>query len=152
MSARLDALARAFATPVSGPTYRPATRVLAAVLVAGLLGWGLRAALVSAEPLDASRLAAGAAIAVALLWPMPALLFGRTVVDATGVRQLGCMGREVGWAQVQRIRHVRVPMSPRLMVSLGIGRMKEFYSGSPELDEAFLRAARILTSPLEEGG
>jgi hypothetical protein len=150
LNARLDALARAFATPVTGPTYRPLTRALAVVLVVGLLAWGLRLALASPEPLDATRLAAGAAIALALLWPMPMLLFGRTVVDATGVRQLGWMGREVEWAQVQRIRFVRMPMSPRLMISLGIGRVKVFYSGSPALDDAFVRATRLLTAPTEE--
>jgi hypothetical protein len=150
LNARLDALARAFATPVTGPTYRPLTRALAVALVVGLLAWGLRLVLASPEPLDATRLAAGAAIALALLWPMPMLLFGRTVVDATGVRQLGWMGREVEWSQVQRIRFVRMPMSPRLMISLGIGRVKVFYSGSPALDEAFVRATRLLTAPTEE--
>lgn len=150
MNARLDALARAFATPVTGPTYRPLTRALAVALVVGLLAWGLRLVLASPEPLDATRLAAGAAIALALLWPMPMLLFGRTVVDATGVRQLGWMGREVEWSQVQRIRFVRMPMSPRLMISLGIGRVKVFYSGSPALDDAFVRATRLLTAPTEE--
>ncbi len=150
MSERLEALARAFATPVSGPTYRPLTRGLALVLVAGLLGWGWRVLLASPEPLDATRLAAGAAVAFALLWPMPMLLLARTVVDAAGVRQLGWMGREVAWAEVQRIRFVRMPMSPRLMISLGIGRVKVFHSGSAELDEAFARAVRLLTAPLEE--
>ncbi len=150
MTPRLEALARAFATPVSGPTYRPLTRALALALVAGLLGWGVRALLASPEPLDATRLAAGAAVAFALLWPMPMLLFGRTVVDATGVRQLGWMGREVGWSEVQRIRFVRLPMSPRLMISLGIGRVKVFHSGSAELDRAFAEAVRLLTAPLEE--
>ncbi len=150
MNPRVDALARAFAAPVAGPTYRPLTRALAVALVVGLLAWGARLLVASSEPLDASRLAAGAAIAIALLWPMPMLLFGRTVVDATGVRQLGWMGREVEWTQVQRIRFVRMPMSPRLMISLGIGRVKVFYSGSPELDEAFVRATRLLTAPLEE--
>ena len=150
MNPRLDALANAFATPVSGPTYRPATRVLAAVLVAGLLGWGARLLATSPDPFDATRLAAAAAIAIALLWPMPMLLFGRTVVDATGVRQLGWMGREIEWTQVQRIRFVRMPMSPRLMISMGIGRVKVFYSGNPALDEAFARATRLLTAPMEE--
>ncbi len=150
MSPRLDALARAFATPVSGPTYRPLTRGLALALVAGLLGWGARLLIASPEPLDATRLAAGAAVAFALLWPMPMLLLGRTVVDSTGVRQLGWMGREAAWSEVQRIRFVRLPMSPRLMVSLGVGRVRVFYSGSTELDEAFARAVRLLTAPLEE--
>ena len=150
MTPRLEALARAFATPVSGPTYRPLTRALALALVVGLLGWGVRALLASPEPLDATRLAAGAAVALALLWPMPSLLFGRTVVDANGVRQLGWMGREVSWSEVQRIRFVRMPLSPRLLISLGIGRVKVFHSGSAELDAAFLDAVRLLTAPLEE--
>jgi hypothetical protein len=151
LSPHLEALSRAFATPVSGPTYRPLTRALAVVLVAGLLGWGgWMLGTSSPEPLGAARLGAGAVIALALLWPMPSLLFGRTVVDATGVRQLGWMGREAAWSEVQRVRFVRMPMSPRLLVSIGIGRMKVFYSGSAELDDAFERAVRLLTAPRGE--
>lgn len=150
MTPRLEALARAFGTPVSGPSYRPFTRGLALVLVVGLLGWGTYTLLAAPEPLDATRLAAGAAIAIALLWPIPSLLLGRTVVDATGVHQLGWMGREVAWTEVQRIRFVRMPLAPRLLVSLGIGRVRVFHSGCAELDEAFAHAVRLLTAPIEE--
>lgn len=150
MTPRLEALERAFGTPVSGPSYRPLTRGIALVLVVGLLGWGARVLIEGPEPLDATRLGAGAAIALALLWPMPSLLFGRTVVDATGVHQLGWMGRDIAWREVQRIRFVRMPMSPRLLVSLGIGRVKVFHSGCAELDEAFEHAVRLLTAPIEE--
>lgn len=146
MNPRVDLVARAFAQPVSGPSYRPATRTFAVLVVAGLIAWGARAML-AAEPgtLDRTHWATALVIAIALLWPLPALLFGRTVLDATGVRQLGWMGREAEWAQVRRIRFVRMPMSPRMMVSVGIGRVRTFHSGSRELDAAFERATRILT-------
>ena len=147
MSAHLEALARAFATPVTGPTYRPFTRVVAAALVGGLLVWGARAALASPTPFEWQQLAAGATIAVALLWPLPSLLFGRTVVDAEGIRQIGWMGREATWQQVQRVRFVRLALSPRLIVSVGLGRARVFYSGSRELDLAFEQAVALLTAP-----
>jgi hypothetical protein len=152
LTPRLDALRRTFAEPVSGPAYRPVTRVVAGLLVAGLLGWGVRTLLMADEPPDTTRLGTAAVIALALLWPMPMLLFGRTVVDADGIRQPGLMGREIRWTEVQRIRFVRMPMSPRLMASSGFGRVKVFHSGSRELDQAFAQAVRLMTAPLEEIG
>jgi hypothetical protein len=77
------------------------------------------------------------------------ILFGRTVVDATGVRQLGWLGREVAWAEVVKVRFVAMPMSPRLMVSTGFGRARVFYSGDRRLDDALREAARLLTAPEE---
>ena len=153
MNPRHEALARTFATPVSGPAYRPVTRLLAVALVAGLLVWG-GVGLVSdlGTPIDWPRIGASAIIAVALLWPMPSILAGRTVIDATGIRQGGWLGRETTWAEVQRIRYVPMPMSPRLIVSAGLGRARVFYSGDAQLDAAFREVVRLLTAPLEELG
>ena len=145
--ARSAALGRAFGQPVSGPTYRPLTRALALLLVLGILGWGLRS-LGGAGPMDSTRLAALAILVAALLWPMPALLFGRTVLDAEGIRQTGWMGRDAAWAQVHRVRFVRLPLAPRLIVSVGFGRARVFQSGSAELDAAFEQAVRLLTGPV----
>jgi hypothetical protein len=144
---RLAALERAFATPVSGPSYRPVTRGLAVLVVGGLLAWGARAIVLSDEVLGAQQWAAAAVVALALLWPLPALLFNRTVLDAAGIRQAGWMGREAAWTQVQRARFLRFPMSPRLMLSVGFGRARVFYSGNAELDLAFDRASTLLTGP-----
>ncbi len=151
MNPRHDALARTFATPVSGRAYRPATRLLAAVLVLGLLAWGA-AGLVKdlGTPIDWPRIGASAIIAIALLWPMPSILAGRTVIDATGIRQNGWMGREVTWAEVQKIRYIPMPMSPRLVVATGLGRARVFYSGDVQLDGAFREVVRLLTAPIEE--
>lgn len=150
MSPKLAALARTFAQPVSGPTYRPATRAVAAALVIGLLGWGVRSLVADAgTDWDAARIGATSIVALALLWPMPMILFGRTVVDATGVRQVGWLGREVAWTEVVKVRFVAMPMSPRLMVSTGFGRARVFYSGSRQLDEALREAARLLTESEE---
>jgi hypothetical protein len=151
LNPRAELVAQAFAQPVSGPSYRPLTRVLAVALVLALFVWGARTML-AVEPgtLDRTHWATAVVIALALLWPLPTLLLGRTVLDANGIRQLGWMGRDAEWAQVQRIRFVRMPMSPRLMISVGIGRIRSFHSGSPELDAAFERATRILTGPIEE--
>ena len=146
MNPRADALARAFATPVEGPSYRPFTRVAAVAIVVGLFAWGARA-LAAAGPLDTGQWIAVAAIAAALLWPLPGLLRGRTVLDAEGIRQPGWMGREARWVDVERVRFVRMPLSPRLMLSTGFGRAKVFYSGNRELDAAFDHAVRLLTGP-----
>jgi len=144
---RLAALARDHeARPVDGPTYRPMTRALAAVLVAGLLAWGARLILAAGSP-SAGEMLAAAALAAVLLWPMPSILFGRTVVDGRGIRQGGWMGREVAWHEIQRVRFARVPLSPRLLVSPGFSRVKVFYSGSAALDDAFARIADELTRP-----
>jgi hypothetical protein len=150
LNPRAEALARAFATPVVGPTYRPFTRALAALLVAGLFAWAAQAAIASAESLSWQQVGASAVVGLALLWPLPSLLWGRTVIDADGIRQLGWMGREAGWVQVQRVRFLAMPMSPRLIVSVGLGRSRVFYSGSAELDAAFRHAVLLLTGPLPD--
>ena len=151
MNPRHDALARTFATPVSGRAYRPATRILAAVLVAGLLAWGSIGLVKElGTPIDWPRIGASAIIAIALLWPMPSILAGRTVIDATGIRQDGWMGREATWAEVQKIRYIPMPMSPRLVIATGLGRARVFYSGDAELDSAFREVVRLLTAPIEE--
>jgi hypothetical protein len=103
--------------------------------------------LLSGSPTSALAPISPATIAVALLWPLPSLLFGRTVVDAEGIRQIGWMGREATWQQVQRVRFVRLALSPRLIVSVGLGRARVFYSGSRELDLAFEQAVALLTAP-----
>lgn len=150
MTPREAALARTFAQPVAGPTYRPVTRFVAAAMVVALLGWGARTLVAEGTAdLDATRLGAAAVVALALLWPMPMILFGRTVVDATGVRQVGWLGREVDWAQVVKVRFIAMPMSPRLVVSTGLGRARVFYSGTRELDAALREATRLLTAPEE---
>ena len=109
-----------------------------------------RAVLASGVALDGGQLAAAAVIVAALLWPLPSLVLGRTVIDGAGIRQRGWMGREIAWRDVQRVRYVRMPMAPRLLVAAGFGRVKVFYSGNAELDEAFARVARLLTAPSEE--
>lgn len=150
MNPRAEALARAFATPVSGPTYRPFTRVVAASLVTGLFAWAAQTALASAESLTWQQVGTGVAVGLALLWPLPSLLWGRTVIDASGIRQLGWMGREADWVQVQRVRFLAMPMSPRMIVSVGLGRSRVFYSGNAELDAAFRHAVLLLTGPLPD--
>jgi len=145
---RLDALARAFAQPVEGPSYRPLTRGLAVLVVAGLLAWAVRVVAAAPPEFTAAHWVATAAFEAVVLWPVPALLFGRTRVDADGVRQLGWLARHAGWAEVRRIRFVRVPMSPRLVVSFDSGRPRIFYSGNAALDAAFERVQSLLTEPL----
>lgn len=147
MSAHVDALARRFAEPVVGPSYRPWVRVTATLMAAVALAWGARSLLATAGELSWDQLAAGLALGAVLLAPLPGLLFGRTVVDATGIRQLGWMGREIAWAEIRRVRMIRIPMAPRLVASAGMGRARVFHSGSAALDQAFEEAVEVLTRP-----
>lgn len=147
MNPRADALAKAFATPVEGPAYRPFTRIAAVVLVAGLFGWGGYLVLGSGG-LEAGHWVAVGVMAAALLWPLPSLLMGRTVLDAEGIRQPGWMSREARWADVHRVRFLRLPLAPRLMISTGFRRPTMFFSGDARLDAAFEQAVYLLTDPL----
>lgn len=148
MTPREAALAQAFSQPVSGPTYRPFTRVLAVALVLGLLGWGARAVWTEGpQTLAPTHLAAAGVMAATLLWPLPMILFGRTVVDAQGLRREGWLGREIAWKQVVRARFIALPPQPRLMTSTGLGRAQTWYSGTSELDAALREAARLLNAP-----
>jgi len=147
LNPRADALAKAFATPVEGPAYRPFTRIVAVVVVVGLFGWG-GSLVLGAGGLEGGQWVAVGVMAAALLWPLPSLLLGRTVLDAEGIRQPGWMSREARWADVRRVRYVRMPLSPRLMISTGFGRPKVFFSGDATLDAAFEQAVYLLTEPL----
>lgn len=147
MSAHIDALARRFAEPVSGPSHRLWVRVTAVAMAAVAVPWGAWSLLATSGELTWEQVAAAVALAAVLLAPLPGLLFGRTVVDATGIRQLGWMGREIAWAEVRRVRMIRIPMAPRLVASAGMGRARVFHSGSAELDRAFEQAVDELTRP-----
>lgn len=142
-AARIEALAAAFAVPVEGPSYRLLTRVMAGTVALGSLAWGVRLLLAHADELSSKHWTAAAIVALAMLWPLP-MLFGRTVLDARGIRQTGWMGKEVTWPQAYRARFLRLPTAPRLLVSTGFGRARVFYSGSKTLDEAFERVAGLL--------
>ena len=145
MSAPVDTLARRFAEPVSGPSYRPWVRVLAVAMAAVAVPWGAWSLLSTSDGLSWEQLAAALALAAVLLAPLPGLLFGRTIVDATGIRQLGWMGREIAWAEIRRVRMIRIPLAPRLVASAGMGRARVFHSGCTELDRAFEQAVEELT-------
>jgi hypothetical protein len=136
--------AAAFAEPVEGPSHRPGTRIIAVVVVIVIVAWGARLLWQHGTPPTATLLAA-AAVLLLLVWPLPGMLTGRTRIDATGISQQGWSSREVRWDQIQRARFTRIALTPRLVVSTGIGRFKVFYSGSRELDAAFEHAVDVLT-------
>jgi hypothetical protein len=136
--------ARSFAQPIEGPSHRPVIRYVAVAVVAVIVAWGLRQLWLHGMP-SGQALVTSVLILLLLLWPLPGLFNGRTTIDATGIRQHGFVKREVEWSQVQRVRFIRLAVSPRLVVSSGFGRMKVFYSGSRDLDEAFEEVVRVLT-------
>jgi len=149
LQASMEAAARAaatFAQPVEGPSHRPAIRVIALVVVAVIVVAGARQLFLDGAPSRQALFAAGMVLLL-LLWPLPGLMTGRTRIDARGISQHGFGKREVEWQQVQRVRFIRLGFSPRLVVSAGFGRMRVFYSGSRDLDEAFEHVVDVLTGP-----
>jgi hypothetical protein len=138
--------ARAFAQPIEGPSHRPVIRYLAVAIVVLIMAWGARQLWQHGVP-SGQAIGASAMVLLLLLWPLPGLFNGRTRIDATGIHQQGFAAREVQWSQVQRVRFIRLALTPRLVVSSGFGRMKVFYSGSRELDEAFEHVVDVLTGP-----
>jgi hypothetical protein len=114
--------------------------------VAIVLVAGARQLWLDGPPPRQAFIAAGMVLLL-LLWPLPGLMTGRTRIDSRGISQQGFTRREVEWSQVQRVRFIRLGFSPRLVISAGFGRMRVFYSGSRELDEAFEHAVDLLTGP-----
>lgn len=145
-SSPAERAAQTFAQTVEGPSYRPITRILAVVTVLVVLLWG-GPVFWQAGDRSAAALATAAVIAIALIWPLIGMLRSRTILDAQGIRQTatGLGRREVSWAQVERIRFVRLALAPRLVISTGFGRFRLFYSGSRALDRAFEQAVAVLT-------
>lgn len=135
-----------FARAVTGPSYRPGFRWM---VISTLLSLGAYAARVLTErPADAPDIAPhvavlSAAAAVLLLVNAWFMVFGRTTVDAHGIRRSGLFGNEVRWEQISRASLLRVPFSPRLVVMPVAGPMRAFHAGNAELEAAFREIEQI---------
>ena len=140
---RLDLdLRQRFARPVSGPSYRTSFRVVTMALLVALAAYGaqvLRAA--TAWSAGLAWLAATAALVLlASAWPV---LFGKTTVDAQGIRRTGPSRGALGWDQIGRARYLRLPLAPRLLVLPTAGPMRTFHAGNVALEQAFADIERF---------
>lgn len=131
-----------FAQPVTGPAYRPVTRVLAVLIVTSLLVYGVQV-LTGSEPVNSAVLMLMAAAAGVVLITAWYILTGKTTVDATGIRQDWFWERHFRWHEIARARFVRVPLAPRLVLMTARGPLKSVHSGNRALDAAFTEIDRF---------
>ncbi len=139
--ARLDPRVR-FAQPVVGPSHTFGFKLTAVGLLVSLGGYAARVlerAPEMSQHVALVSLGAAGLLLVSSWW----LLFGKTVVDATGIRKSGWWKTEVRWEEIGRASYLRVPLSPRLVVMTGSGPMRSFFAGSPALQDAFREIERI---------
>ncbi|MFT4103479.1 MAG: hypothetical protein QM674_21120 [Burkholderiaceae bacterium] len=132
---------RQFEQPVSGPAYRPFTRLLTAKLIVGLLlygGWVLWRHDVATPVLV--LIGSAFVVVVASGW---FIVTGKTTIDRQGIRQDGLFPRRYSWHEISRARFVRWPLSARLMLVTGQGPIKAVHSGNATLDRAFQDIARF---------
>ncbi|HVL57221.1 MAG TPA: hypothetical protein VM491_11990 [Burkholderiaceae bacterium] len=122
--------------PVSGASYRRATRIVA-VAVSALVVVMVARWLIQLPERDWTLVGGALLAMLPLLYWLPTVLYGQTRIDGRGIRQDGMFGREVEWHQIQRVRFSRALLQPRLMVSAGFPKIRSFYSGTPQLDDAF---------------
>ncbi|MBP8308308.1 MAG: hypothetical protein KAY46_13650 [Burkholderiaceae bacterium] len=125
-----------FAQPVSGPAYTAWARFTTASTVASLLLYGgqvlLRRPDVAWPVL--MLMAAGGGVLLLSTWY---ILTGKTTIDGRGIRQDWLTPKEFGWHEIARVRLVRMPLVPRLVVMTGRGPLKAVHGGSRALVEAF---------------
>lgn len=131
-----------FEQPVSGPAYRPFTRLLTIKLIVGLLLYGAwvlwRHDDVALPVLTLMGLAF--VIVVASGW---FIITGKTTIDRQGIRQQALFPKDYRWHEISRARFVRLPLSARLVLVTGHGPMKAIYGGNAALDRAFEEIARF---------
>ena len=129
--------AERFATPVQGYSHTVPVRVVSAGLVVLLIVWGGRALMSESADLGWQVLVLLAAALAMVLWQGWYMLFGRTIIDAQGIRQEGVSDKRISWEEISRLRLVRLPLSARLLVAGQRGPVRAFHAGTPELIAAF---------------
>ncbi len=133
-----------FATPVSGPAYSLAFRVMATIALLLVL-WQGAFAIATLQEQGASSdawLLFAAGIAV-LLVTYVLLLRARTTIDAQGICQSGLLQRRVAWSDVQAVRLGGPSFARRLRVRIGFGQVRVFFGGADNVIEAFGRIAEV---------
>ena len=121
--------------PVTGLSYKRPAAAIAVALTLGVFAYGSRlmASDVNLPPVLVLLLVAGATAMAMTCW---FIVFG-TTVDADGIRQAGITPRAWRWADIERVRLVRMPWSTRLMLAPTSGPVRVVHAGTPALEEAF---------------
>lgn len=128
--------------PVTGLSYKRPAAAIAVALTLGVFAYGSRlmAADVDLPPMLVLLLIAGATAMAMCCW---FIVFGTTTVDADGIRQAGITPRAWRWAEIERVKLVRVPWSTRLMLAPTRGPVRVVHAGTPALEEAFRTIAEM---------
>ncbi len=131
---------------VCGPSFPMATRLLASLMVAAVLVWGVMAAqtVAWAEVATANALFLTAVLAV-LLYGYWVVLTSHVTVDAHSISQTWLWHKQVRLAEVSQLKLLHVPglawlLVPRLVVRSGIG-VTTFHAGHPAVLARFQRLA-----------
>jgi len=123
------------ASPVSGPAYSPWFKMLATVLVFGMVGY-VASFLLRYRANGLSEWLLLAAI-VFLLLSYRGFLQATVIVDERGIRQSGWPGKQVVWDDVRSAKLIGVPRAgwlspPRLAIRTGTA-FYTFNAGTQEL-------------------
>ena len=125
-----------FAQAVSGPSYTLWARATTASTVASLLLYGGQVLLKRPDvawPV-LMLMAAGGGVLLMSTWY---ILTGKTTIDGRGIRQDWLTPKEFAWHEISRVRLVRMPLVPRLVVMTGRGPFKAVHGGNKTLVDAF---------------
>lgn len=123
------------AAPVCGPAYSPWFKMLATLLVFGLVGYVASFLLrYGADPVSELLLAAAIAL---LLLSYRGFLRTTVTIDARGIRQDGWPGKQVAWDDIRSAKLIGLPNAgwlspPRLAVRTGTA-FYTFNGGTQEL-------------------
>ena len=136
-------------TPLRGPAFPIAVRLLASALVASLMHWGVR----SLDEFAGVRwngwtgaVVVGAMVLV--VWSLVWMWRSRTGVDAEGIHQSWIRDKRVAWRDITQARLIAIPyldglITPRLVVRPRGGGVVVFHSADPRVLGAF--AAYVTT-------
>ena len=136
-------------TPLRGPAFPIAVRLLATALVASLMHWSIR----SLDELTGVRwngctgtVVVGAMVLV--VWCLVWMWRSRTGVDAQGIHQSWIRDKRVAWGDITQARLIAIPyldrgITPRLVVRPRCGGVVVFHSADPRVLGAF--AAYVTT-------
>ena len=123
---------------VTGPAYGAGFKLVATLLTAVLLGYGVSIAqrfplLSLGFGVKALLLGAGVMLLVSYYW----FLRARTTIDAQGIRQSWMFDKQVAWRDVRGAKMIGIPylswlFPPRLVVRTGSAFMT-FNGGSPKV-------------------
>lgn len=140
-------LAEQFSKPLQGPAYsrgfKAATTVLLLIIVLqGARAWDQLAPVLNTQ--GGWILIGGFFV---LLASYALLMRSQTSIDAEGIRQTGLLDKKVAWNEIKVARLRGLPFARRLVVSTGYGKLRAFYAGTAELEQAFARISAAYPKP-----